>query len=165
MHGLVTLLPSPYYERVEALWKELETEHNLQGIKVTPFPHFSWQIAADYDFDALAAVLQEVVKTIQLIEFHAQLWQRTQGIAKEPSPLYHPDNWVPHISLAYEDVDQGNVSAVIRKLAFEPINWEMNVENLALIYEPDGAIGQLKYRFEFQKNGPKGPNESQGSPG
>ena len=49
MHGIVSLLPQPYYSEVEKLWDRLENNFGLSGIRVTPFPHFSWQIGENYD--------------------------------------------------------------------------------------------------------------------
>ena len=42
-------MPEPYYAKVESLWDELETRFGLNGIRVTPYPHFSWNIAEEYD--------------------------------------------------------------------------------------------------------------------
>ena len=60
MDGLVSLLPEPYYDRVEKIWQELETRFGLTGIQVTPYPHFSWQIGEDYSMDLLAEAAREV---------------------------------------------------------------------------------------------------------
>lgn len=57
---------------------------------------------------------------------------------------------MPHISLAYTDVTPQTLSCRMEHLAFQPINFEMWVNNLALIFEPDGKIGTLRYRFEFE---------------
>jgi hypothetical protein len=48
MHGLVSLLDSNHFGMVEEFWLRLEKECGLSGVKVTPYPHFSWQIAQDY---------------------------------------------------------------------------------------------------------------------
>ena len=52
MHGLVSLLDPEHYQQVENLWNELEEECGLEGIKVTPYPHFSWLIAEDFDWES-----------------------------------------------------------------------------------------------------------------
>ncbi|MEW5871390.1 MAG: 2'-5' RNA ligase family protein [Chloroflexota bacterium] len=177
MHGLVSLLPPPYYQQVEALWQELADEHHLQGIRVTPYPHFSWQIAQSYQFDDLEEILQQialttapivirttgigiftgprpvifipVVKNAGLVNLHQEIWAHTQPVSQGLSPYYAPSHWVPHISLAYEDVDQNNIMALMQKLAFRTFNWEMTIDNFALIYEPDGQIGALSAKIQF----------------
>jgi 2'-5' RNA ligase len=178
MHGLVSLLPAPFYAKVESLWEELERDFGLSGIKVTPYPHFSWQIAEDYDFERLEVIVKKVaqeatpfvvrttglalftgetpviyvpvVKTTELLEFHTVVWERTEKASIGRSVYYAPEAWMPHISLAYEDVSRDNIGRVMERLAFQTFDWEMAVDNIALIYEPAGEVGQLEYRFAFK---------------
>ena len=58
---------------------------------------------------------------------------------------------MPHISLAYEDLNQVNIATVMQELAFQTFDWEMIIDNIALIYEPEGEIGTLKFQFAFEK--------------
>lgn len=177
MHGLVSLLPTPFYERVEAVWNELEKDHGLHGIRVTPYPHFSWQIASDYDFEAVSVVLADIANTTKpflgctggvavfsglspviyipvvrnplLQNLHTTLWERTQKISEGLSPYYSPTHWMPHISLAYGDVTKENIGAVMEVLAFQEFNWELKIDDLSMIYEPDGETGALKYQYKL----------------
>ncbi len=178
MHGLVSLLPKEHYQEVENIWQMLEDECGLVGIKVTPFPHFSWLIAADFDWQALEATLKEiaedtepftvntggigifsgsspvifipVLRTPNLNKFHQRVWDSIQSIGKDISPYYAPRIWTPHISLAYADVTQENISCAIQKLAFTMYNWEFKVDNISFIHEPDGTTGKLQHQFYFQ---------------
>jgi len=132
MHGLVSLLDPHHYALVEEIWRELENDCGLTGILVTPFPHFSWQIAEDYDWDPLQQIVVEitaetqpftvwaaglglftsanpviylpVVRTKALSELHEKIWTRLKPISTKASPFYAPENWMPHISLAYADL-------------------------------------------------------------
>ncbi len=179
MDGLVSLLPEPYYQQVTSFWDELEDIFQLTGIRVTPFPHFSWQIAESYDDQRLKEVIHQLasetqrfpvrtsgigifsglqpviyvplVKNRTLIELHSQIWEQVAPIAAggSPSPYYHPDHWMPHISLAYSDVNQNNLAAIMTHLAFKSYDWEMEIDNLSFISEPSGTIGQLKYHYKF----------------
>ena len=182
MHGLVSLLPETYYQKVEDLWKELEERHGLTGISVTPYPHFSWQIAEDYDLEKLEKIVQEiasetaplkvqtggigiftgpkpvifisVVKSQALMKLHAKIWEKANDAGRDISALYSPDTWMPHISLAYEDVDESNIAAVMDGLFFRSFSWEMIIDNIAFIYEPSGTIGQLKFQYQFTQPSP-----------
>ena len=179
MHGLVSLLPSHYYGQVEEIWDELEQDYNLRGIYVTPFPHFSWQIAEDYDFDALEAAISPicaitspilvqtaglamfsgsnpvlyipVVKNQALMTLHDRIWEAALEVSLGASPYYNPSSWMPHISLAYGDVRREIIGKVIENLAFRTFNWQMTIDNIALIYEPDGEIGTLKFKHTFRQ--------------
>ncbi|MCJ7626742.1 MAG: 2'-5' RNA ligase family protein [Anaerolineaceae bacterium] len=177
MHGLVSLLPDQFYKRVVGLWSVLEVEFGLKGIQVTRFPHFSWQIGEDYPFQELKKGLDEitkmitpfmvrttglglftgetpviyipVVKTINLMGVHEKIWERFQTVGSGISEFYNPENWMPHISLAYHDVDKNTIGEVMRFLAFERYDWEMKVDNISFIFELDGDFGELKYKLSF----------------
>jgi 2'-5' RNA ligase len=177
MHGLVSLLPKPSYRQVQDIWETLAKEHGLRGIRVTPYPHFSWQIAKEYDFDRLEDIIAEiglktppiivhtaglglfsgncpviyvsVVKDPNLMRLHADIWGAVQPAAQDLSPYYAPSAWMPHISLAYEDVTPTNIGPVVQRLAYQSLAWEMRVDNIALIYEPEGQIGALKFQIQL----------------
>ncbi len=178
MHGLVSLIEEEYYQRVEDIWGRLKKSFNLEGILIIPFPHFSWQVAEDYDFDLLEQKMEEISLTIkpfvlytaglgiftgekpvifiainknnQLIEIHKKIWEMFNEIAFNSLEHYKSENWIPHISIAYEDVSKNNIGEVMRYLAFENFYWKMKIDNLAFIFEPTGEIGKLKYRFKLQ---------------
>jgi 2'-5' RNA ligase len=180
MHGLVSLLDSQHYHLVEEIWRELERDCGLTGIQVTPFPHISWKIAADYDFEALKGVVQEiaaetmpftitvnglgiftneapvvylsVVRTAPLSVLHAKIWARVLPISTDVSPYYAPEQWMPHISLAYTDVTCENLPCVLEKIAFRPFSWQVGVDNIAFIHEPNGEIGEKWFEYNL---GPK----------
>ena len=178
MHGLVSLLPQPYYAQVEALWGELESNFGLRGIRITPYPHFSWQIGEGYLEEALASAMQtlaaeteplkvhvkgtetftsqrpvafiNVLKDPALVRLHERIWTNFLLITKGASTLYSPPLWHPHISLAYADLTSENIEAVVTWLKTKPIDWTFVVDNITFIYEPAGEVGQLKYKFAFR---------------
>lgn len=177
MHGLVSLLPDPYYARVKQIWQELETRFGLKGIQVTPTPHFSWQIYADYPTPLLEQTAQKVaartkpfqitttglglftgshpviyipvVKTAALSAVHQQIWHDLGYEQKGTSPLYSPGCWMPHISLAYEDVTSVNIGPVMQWLAFQDFTWEMTIDNLSYICQRDGDLHALQCTYAF----------------
>ena len=177
MHGLVSLLDVDHYKIVEDIWNKLETNFGLTGIKVTPFPHFSWQVAEDYEWDLIAEKMKgisqnikpfivqtaglgifsgdspiifiAVLKDLNLMKHHANIFNIIEPVAKGSVPYYHPDAWIPHISLAYSDITKKNIGNVMKFLSFRTFHWEIEIDNIALIYEPTGSIGQLKHKFKF----------------
>lgn len=176
MQGLVTLLPEPYNSKVNGLWDGLENEFNLKGIRITPFPHFSWNIAEEYarpDLDLALAALAEstqplkvrtdgiglfpapvpvlfirILREPDLDALHRQLWERMQPIAKGLSLNYAPDNWQPHITLAYDDLTSEMVPEVRAWLeAQEAFDWIFDVTQIDYIFQPDGQIGDQQLSF------------------
>ena len=180
MHGLVSLLNTKHYNQVKSLWQKLEEECGLTGVKVTPFPHFSWLIASDFDWpaleDALGVIASQtspftvhtgglglftgpnpvvfipVVRTAQLSEFHQTIWETIQPLGIEISSLYDPTGWIPHITLAYADVTSVNIACVMQNLAFQTYNWEVRVDNISFINASDGRVDQISYQFELKGN-------------
>jgi 2'-5' RNA ligase len=177
MHGIVSLLDGSLSTRVQELWDSLEADCGLVGIKITPIPHFSWQIAADYDFPQVESALRSiaaeakpfpmrcsglglftgerpvlyipVVRTEALSRFHRLIWERVGRLSKSPSPYYDPGAWMPHITLAHGDLDVDNLPCALRNLAGRAFDWEAIVDNLALVCQNQDQIGELHYRLDF----------------
>jgi hypothetical protein len=179
MHGLVTLLPEQYFARVESLWDELEASFGLNGIRITPYPHFSWNIAKEYERPAMDWAVAETaletpiftvrtagiglfpapvpvlfIKVLRdpiLDALHKQLWERMQSLGREMSLYYNPENWLPHISLAYGDLTSEQVPEVRAWLeAQDDYRWEMEINNICYIHEPDGKVGELQLNVLLQ---------------
>ncbi len=128
-HGIVSRLPSPFARRVRAIWRRLERDHGLRGVLVMPFPHFSYQVAADYDRDALESALARLAGTLppfvvrtdgvatfpgpwpvvfirvvadpHLRAVHRRIWSAVAPHVRDPMEYYLPGRWVPHITLAH----------------------------------------------------------------
>jgi 2'-5' RNA ligase len=177
MHGVVSILDEEHYARVEGLWDGIEATCGLKAVKMTPIPHFSWHIAEDYDFEGLEKRLEEiaeetapfVVRTTGMGVFnrealvvyipiyrdpnlcllHQRLWEQTSQFGKEPSPLYAPDTWLPHITLANRDVNRENLACVMRLLVGHVLTWEIRIDNFAVVCQEPEQAGKLKCKFQF----------------
>lgn len=174
MDGVVTLLPEPFYKQVQDIWDELEAHFDLRGVRITPFPHFSWQVVQHYDPILLVDRLNQlthqlhsfkirttglglftsehptlfipVVKSPQLVAFQEQVWLALEGTA---SNLDAPDALVPHITLAFADLPREKAGLVMEWLSKDGFNWEMQVDNLTYIHQPTGGIGQVTHQVKF----------------
>ena len=63
---------------------------------------------------------------------------------------YSPKLWVPHITLALNDLNQDNLACAINKIAFEPIELFVRVDNLAIVqHEDDDKEGQSLAEFHL----------------
>ena len=176
MHAIVSLLDKPYYEQVKALWAELKREFGVQGVYVTPYPHFSYQIAAHYDLDKLLPRLCHfaahhapftirtsgfglftgtspvlyipVTRTAQLSSLQQILWRQGARYGKGVSPYYHPDQWTPHITIGFADLNSENLPHIIRYLSTRNFSWEIPIKNLALIYDTS-TRQELREQYQF----------------
>lgn len=177
MDGVVSLLPQPFYDQVYLLWDQLERDFGLRGIKATPYPHFSWQIADCYDSPRLKAVLEALaartrpfkvetaglglftggapvlyiplIVSSQLTDFHRLVWQTVDGLGTGVSPYYAPDHWIPHISLANEDLTPDLIGPVTRALVPQKFDWEFEVNNFSFIYASCDSTGELMITIPF----------------
>jgi len=168
VEGVVSLLDEPHQALVDALWTDLERECGLRGVRATPFPHFSYQVAERYDREPLIEALQRfaaaeppfsvttsglgvftgakpvvylpIVRTAALSRFHAALWQAIAGTGFAVQAYYLPDRWLPHITIGWGDVDAQGAAAAVRWLANQPLNWEIAVTSVAFIGETEGRL-------------------------
>ncbi len=128
-HGVVSLLDSYSSQRVQRVWGRLEAGFGLRGVLIMPYPHFSYQIAAGYDREAVEATLRAVardlppfrVRTTGLAQFdgpwpvvciavertatlrsvHEKVWNACLPLSRHPVHYYRPEAWVPHVTLAH----------------------------------------------------------------
>ena len=137
MNGIVSLLDDHHYEQVERLWTKIGNHFGLRGIYRTPYPHFSYHVANDYDWGRLPSVLQEiaretavfpittsglgiftglnpvlyipVVRTAALSLLHERVWTAVSPASNNSQTYYSPTNWLPHITLAQHDLTPENL--------------------------------------------------------
>lgn len=166
MEGVVSLLDGRHEALVDALWTELERECGVRGVRATPFPHFSYQVAERYDRGLLSVALNRVaadeppftvttaglglftgarpvvylpvVRTAALSRFQQALWQAIAGAGFAVQAYYHPDSWMPHITIGWGDVNAEAAAAIVRRLAERPLAWEIAVPGVAFIGETEG---------------------------
>jgi len=176
MHGIVSLLDSKHYQLVEELWAELKREFSAHGVYITPYPHFSYQVAQDYDVDKIEAILKRitsnitkfkvrtgglgvftgatpvlyipVVRSLELTQLHQELWQEVSPVSSGIQQYYHRDQWAPHITIGFGDISKDNLSQIMPFLAERDFNWEITIDNMALIYDT-GTKQELKSRFDI----------------
>ena len=177
MHALISLLPDTYNEKVKSIWEGLETNFGVKEVQITPYPHFSWQIAQYYAEDRLLAVMQKlsreicpfsvhttglglfsgekpvlyipVIKSLELVRFHEKIWESLKEVGEGTSPYYHPLQWIPHISLVYQDLNEKNIGGIMKWLSAETYKWSFEVNNLAYIYEPEGKTGEIRLKVDL----------------
>ncbi len=177
MHGIVSLLDDDHRTLVEEIWAGLDQELGLRGVYTTPYPHFSYHVAEHYDLEALQAILQQfaaniapfyalttglgiftgglhpvvyvnVARSPQLSALNAALWSLVNDAGAGIVDYYHPEQWVPHITLGHGDITGDNLSAVIHALRRWDYSWKIPIDNVALLFNPgDARQDTLQFRF------------------
>ncbi|MBN2910786.1 2'-5' RNA ligase family protein [Polycladomyces sp. WAk] len=171
MHAIVSLLDEHHYQQVENLWAELRNKFGLDGIYKTPYPHFSYQIAEEYDFQRVEDELKRlsrqipsfsirtsglgiftgtdpvlyvpIVRSSLLDSIHRTLLTRISNAANKTSPYYGPDHWIPHITIAQWNLDKNLLSKAISYVYDYNFYWTIQVNNFAII-EDDGKRQFIK---------------------
>jgi 2'-5' RNA ligase len=177
MNGITSLLNEPHKTQVEAIWQELEEKCGLVGVRITPFPHFTYQVVETYDQSRLESILRKIahetqpftvqttglglftgsspiiylplVKNDLLQHFHQLLWDRTIDLAQGISPYYAPDMWMPHITLGYGDVTNFNLGCAMDLLAFRDYSWQITVDSLTFIGQFEQHVYEDCCTFRF----------------
>lgn len=178
MHGIVSLLDDTHYQIVENLWAELERDFFVRGVYVTPYPHFSYQVAAHYSLEQLTPILQEfaaqsqpfhvqtsglgifngprpvlyipVARNPQLTQFHQTLWPLVSSTGSGIQGYYHPDAWMPHITIGFGDLNANGLSKIVSYLNERNFSWDITIDNIALIYD-SGTKQELHSRYTFKR--------------
>jgi len=179
MHGIVSLLDDDHYQMVEDVWRGLERSLGLRGVYVTPFPHFSYHVADHYDVEMLESILQEfatdtapfevlttglgiftegiypiiyvnVARSPVLSAINAALWSKVEEASAGIVEYYHPEQWVPHITLAHGDIRHDKLARAIEVLSQWDFNWQITVDNISLLYDAGkDKQDQLQFRFDL----------------
>jgi 2'-5' RNA ligase len=177
MKGIASLLDPSTSSKVEQIWQLLETHCGLTGVRITPFPHFTWQVTEDYNLSALDAALKTIthqtppftirtsglgiftgehpviylpiVNNLDLVSLHKKLWGSLNGIAINPEIYYEPGQWIPHITVAYGDVNRENLLCAVECLAFEPINMEIRIDNISTLSQ-SASSANLVFRHSLE---------------
>ncbi|MFO7583982.1 MAG: 2'-5' RNA ligase family protein [Anaerolineales bacterium] len=179
MHALVSLFDEKHEKIIHSLWQELGVHCGLSSINTTPFPHFSWLIAEDFDWERLDLEISDIsksvgpftiqatglgifagpnpvlyipiVRTAELSRIHQLVWEKILPIGKELSPHYAPQNWMPHITLAFGELSNQDLSCALEKMAFRSIDWQISVKNIAVGYQIPGTTSIIHHRHEFRQ--------------
>ncbi len=158
--AIVATVPEPHAAQVANLWASLQDRFGVHSDLTSEFPHFSLHIAATYGvevserlqtfaaehpplrvrtaglgmFTRTKLVLYlPVVRNPRLNDFHRELWKAISGLGEDVSPLYRPERWLPHITLALEGLDQYNLGGVIHWLSDQKLDWVFDVSELRLL--------------------------------
>ncbi len=178
MYAIASLLDPVSTQTVQDLWKRLEERCGLTGIKALPLPHFSWLGVQNYETERVESALKEISEEIQpfqvrvsglgvftgrlpvlyitvvkddtLLNLHRVIWDRVYPDTVQANMYYDPGHWIPHITLALRESDINRMGCAIADMALMPVEFETNVNNIAILFQQNGLTG-MKERFDFRK--------------
>ena len=178
MEGLVSLLDKQHEARVRAIWRVLKEQFGVTALlQLVPIPHISYYVAEHIDVNQMQAPLHviaqqaspfaaratglglfthphlvlyiPVVRSVALMALHGVLRPSFAAAAINPVRYYEADRWLPHITLAQGDLDHEKLAPALRWFQQKLIDWEITVDNVALIGGESGDMQQV-HRSPFQ---------------
>ena len=180
MYAIMSELDPKSSATVTDLWHKLCEECGLQAIYEVSTPHFTWFVADDLDVPLTTSVLEDLaeethpltihtfglgifsgkhpilylpmVKSVEMINFHDRIWEAMEPLSKDPKMYYSPKLWVPHITLALNDLSEANLACAMNAVAFEPIELFVLVNNVALAEHVDDGSGRILSRSNFSED-------------
>jgi len=92
-----------------------------------------------------------LVRSPELTHFRETLWLEISEAGSGILGYYHPDQWVPHITIGFGDMSKDILPSVLCLLSERDFHWEITINTLALIYDT-GTQQELKARFSFGRS-------------
>ncbi len=174
MNAIISPLDAQHDQIVRELWDELAQEFGVRGVYITPYPHFSYQLAASYHLDRLIEVMQsvaaasepftvqtmglgiftggspvlyvDVVRSPELDRMHHRVWRQIAPLATGLIEYYRAEKWMPHITIGWGDMDPARLGPIVNLLKRRVFNWHIYVDRLAFIHNRDGEQ-ELTHQF------------------
>ena len=175
MFAIISALDPDSSATVSAIWQKLCQSCGLTAIYEIPTPHFTWLLADNLEIQktrkALAEITAEastmtlhtfglgiftgdqpvlylpIVKSSKMIALHEKIWEQIIPLSDDPKMYYSPVLWVPHITLALNDLNQDNLTCAVNAIASEPIELFIKVDNLAIAEYQKSKSGKIFDRF------------------
>lgn len=171
MAGVISLLEPHDAGRVERLWDTMQREFGVLRGFPGAIPHVSYHLG-DYPPDAplqasLAALANQaapfsaqvsgigvfggpapvlylaVARGPRLAALHAEVRAVMTSLGHDNNPYYEPDNWLPHVTFAQQNLSTEALPGVVSWLAAQPIQFAFQVTSLALATETPDALEVL----------------------
>jgi 2'-5' RNA ligase len=143
-----------------------------------PIPHVSYQGAASYNreqveeglrrmarefapfsvetdglgiFTGPAPVLYvAVIRSPALTKLHQELWRAITPAAVQATPVFAPEHWIPHVTLAQGDLTSAGLAAIVSRFSSRRFQWQLPVTNLAVISDSDSEGTPYSGRFRVE---------------
>jgi 2'-5' RNA ligase len=159
--------------KIEALWKRIPPDCLPPSALITP--HISLHVAESYDLskilDPLARIAADarpfevrlhglgmftglvpvlylnVIRDASLSALQKQIWQALEPVASRSSPYTHPQDWVPHVTLAMGGLTPERLICILDDLFHQPLDWRTPVDHLAVTTVQDDGRWAVERRF------------------
>jgi len=169
--GVVSILEDKPYRDVKDLWKLFEKEFDSVGVQAFNHPHITFQAGKTESIRQLKKDFQKIVpdikpfvieingarhfdkkviylkveKTAELIRINTLINQFLKTHCQGLFEYFVPPNWIPHITLAMDDLTEENFKKAWSQLKDSKIKFKQKLHNICIVkWHPNGKIGIAK---------------------
>jgi 2'-5' RNA ligase len=173
--GIVTNLEGRPYKKVKRLWNLFERKYGSKAIQAYSHPHFTFQAARTRDVRQLKMDFQTVAsrirpfevevdgirhfrkdviylavrKTRELARMHRLIDRFLRTQCQDLLELYAPEHWIPHITLAMEDLTEDNFEKAWSQLRGSKFRFKQILNEICMVkFYPDGKI-RIAKRYQL----------------
>ncbi len=179
MNGIVTKLPEFIKYEVESIWNLFKVKLNMERIMSTSFAHITWVIANCCDEERVNEVLEKfgrtktpfVVKTngigiftgkrpamyiqikpdIEMLNFQNELFGLFSPYAYRMKKNYRKEVWIPHISLATEDLSTENITAAVKWILHKSLKYDIRIDSFSLVRKEKNKDMEVVNRYNLHR--------------
>ena len=89
-----------------------------------------------------------VTKTPSITSIYNEMASWITEYTSTTNPNYDPLLWIPHITLSADEFNSDGVCQVISELAYIPMNFDLTLDHIAIIYRNEEKSG-VRQTFVF----------------
>jgi 2'-5' RNA ligase len=178
--GIASLMTENERDVVLRFWDVFETEYNSIGVQSFDHPNLGFQGGSCSNIDSLKdelsnlcvalspfdvkvegfgffeapskVVYLKVLKTDELIELHKKINNSLAKCCENLFEFYTPENWVPHITLAMDDLSEKGFNNFKERYKDYLPSFKQTISNLALVEFKNNGRVELLSSYEIKKN-------------
>jgi len=178
--GVASLLTGVVKQEVLRYWELVEREYGSVGVKSFDYPNLGFQGGDCEDVKSLGNELQElilqvnsieiqihgfdyfthpnnviylkVVPSTELQQFHKKIHNIMAKHCKTVFSYYIPETWVPHVSIAMEDLTLENLKKFQHNFSeYSPL-FKQKLSTIALVEFQKSGKGDLLKEWQYKEN-------------
>ena len=173
--GVVSILEDKPYKTVKELWRLFEKEFDSVGVLTFNHPHITFQAGKTESIRQLKKDFQKFVsnikpfdievnrtrhfnkkviylrvgKTTELIRINKLINQFLKTHCQSLFKYFTPPNWIPHVTLAMDDLTEENFERAWSQLKHSKIKFKQKLHNICIVkWHPDGKI-RIAKKYEL----------------
>jgi len=173
--GIVSNIEGQPYKDIKRLWTLFERKYDSKAVQAYSHPHICYQAAKTSNAGELKKDLRHLIlqirpfeievnglrhfrkdviflgvkKTRKLAAIHKLVHRFLEAHCQDLFELYFPEHWIPHITLAMEDLSEDNFRRAWREFKGSNIRYKQRVHNVCMVkWHPNGKI-KIARRYEL----------------